>query len=96
MIAVAANIEKDHFVVCSLALILEHNGFGISTTRTTQILRATQGRISHELINNSRLFFRYELQVIPKYQRIGRLSTIWAIATGIHEHMVRLVSFWVQ
>ena len=37
-------------------------------------------------------YFRYELQVIPKYQRIGRLSTIWAIATGIHEHMVRLVS----
>ena len=37
-------------------------------------------------------YFRYELQVIPKYQRIGRLSTIWAIATGIHEYMVCLVS----
>lgn len=56
MVASAANVEQDHPVHDSLALILEEDRFSVTAIGTVQVVRSPECGILHEVIDDTRLF----------------------------------------
>lgn len=83
MIAPTAHVEQDHSVHNALALILKQHRLAVPAIGTVQIVRSTQRRILHQVIHDTRLFFRHRHEIVAVHQRFARFLLVVAVATCV-------------
>lgn len=95
MVASATDIEENHPVHDSFALILEEDRLSVTTVGTIQVVGSTQSGILHQVVHNSWLFLGDRHEIVTIDERFSRFLLIVAITTGVQQNMVGSIDFWI-
>ena len=96
MVASAADVEQDHSVHDTFALVLEEHRLAVAAAGAVEVVRPSQSWVLHEVVHDTGLFFRYGHEVVAVHERLARLLLVVTVSTGVEKHVVGAVDLWIE